>query len=84
MMTLMFRVVMVAPTTMASLYLGQTWSGAFILSFVWFLHRWKSNVFTCMLVAQSVVGINKDKLLAFDNLLSVGLFVIGDLGFTRI
>ena len=76
-MTLMFRVVMVAPTTMASQYLGQAWRGAIILSFVWFLHRWKSNVFTRMLATQSAVGIDRDKLLAFDNLSSVGLFVIG-------
>ena len=84
MMTLMFKVVMITPTTMASQYLGQTWRDVFILSFIWFLHRWKSNVFTHMLVAQSTVGIDRDKLLAFDNLSSVGLFVIGDLGFTRI
>ncbi|XP_030975051.1 mechanosensitive ion channel protein 1, mitochondrial isoform X1 [Quercus lobata] len=70
-------VVMVAPTTMASQYLGQAWRGAVILSFVWFLHRWKSNVFTRMLATQSAVGIDRDKLLAFDNLSSVGLFVIG-------
>ena len=33
---------------------------------------------------QLAVGIDRDKLLAFENLLFVGLFVIGDLGFTRI
>ena len=37
-----------------------------------------------MSAAQSVVGIDREKLLAFDNLLSAGLFVIEDLGFTRI
>jgi hypothetical protein len=83
MMTLIFRVVMVAPTTMASQYLAQTWRGAVILSFVWFLHRWKSNVFTRVLATQSVVGTDREKLLAFDNLSSIGLFVIGIMAFAE-
>ncbi|GMY23716.1 mechanosensitive ion channel protein 1, mitochondrial isoform X1 [Fagus crenata] len=76
-------VVMVAPTTMASQYLAQTWRGAVILSFVWFLHRWKSNVFTRILATQSVVGTDREKLLAFDNLSSIGLFVIGIMAFAE-
>ena len=76
MMTLMFRVVMVAPTTMASLYLGQAWRGnGFCID---------GSRMSLLICWQLAVGIDRDKLLAFENLLSVGLFVIGDLGFTRI
>lgn len=68
---------MIAPTTIASQYIGPAWRGALILSFVWFLHRWKTNVFARALAAQSVVGLDREKLLALDKLSSVGLFVLG-------
>ncbi|XP_031268017.1 mechanosensitive ion channel protein 1, mitochondrial-like [Pistacia vera] len=68
---------MVAPTTIASQYLAQAWRGAVILSFVWFLHRWKTNVFTRALTFQSLAGIDREKMLTLDKLSSVGLFVIG-------
>lgn len=68
---------MVAPTTIASQYLSQAWRGAVILSFVWFLHRWKTNVFTRALSYQSLAGIDREKILTLDKLSSVGLFVIG-------
>ncbi|XP_010556566.1 PREDICTED: mechanosensitive ion channel protein 1, mitochondrial [Tarenaya hassleriana] len=68
---------MVAPTTVASQYLTQAWSGAVILSFVWFLHRWKTNVFARMLSAQTLAGIDREKLLTLDKVSSLGLFVIG-------
>lgn len=69
--------VMVAPTTIASQYIAPAWRGAFILSFVWFLHRWKTNVITRALVIKSVEGIDRDKLLTLDKISSVGLFVLG-------
>ncbi|KAK2967321.1 hypothetical protein RJ640_006187 [Escallonia rubra] len=69
--------VMVAPTTIASQYLAQTWRGAVILSFVWFLHRWKTNVITRALSATSVEGLDRDKLLTVDKISSVGLFALG-------
>ncbi|KAF5464334.1 hypothetical protein F2P56_014418 [Juglans regia] len=69
--------VMVAPTTVASQYLAQAWRGAIILSFIWFLHRWKTNVFTRVLVAQILAGPDRERLLALDKLSSTGLFVIG-------
>ncbi|KAK3009393.1 hypothetical protein RJ639_014656 [Escallonia herrerae] len=69
--------VMVAPTTIASQYIGQTWRGAVILSFVWFLHRWKTNVITRALSATSMEGFDRDKLLTVDKISSVGLFALG-------
>ncbi|CAN6568189.1 unnamed protein product [Malus baccata var. baccata] len=66
-----------APTTITAQYLAPAWRGAVILSLVWFLHRWKTNVFTHALATQSLPGLDRDKLLAMDNISSVGLFVIG-------
>lgn len=68
---------MVAPTTIASQYIAPAWRGAVILSFVWFVHRWKTNVFARALVYQSLAGLDREKLLALDKVSSVGLFVIG-------
>ncbi|XP_043717121.1 mechanosensitive ion channel protein 1, mitochondrial-like [Telopea speciosissima] len=69
--------VIIAPTTIASQYIAQAWRGAVIVSFLWFLHRWKTNVFSRALAAHSVVGLDREKLLALDKLSSVGLFVLG-------
>lgn len=69
--------VMVAPTTIASQYLSQAWRGAVILSFVWFLHRWKTIVFARALAGPRVVSLDREKLLALDKISSVGLFIIG-------
>lgn len=69
--------VMVAPTTIASQYLAPAWRGAVILSFVWFLHRWKTNVFARTLSGQNSLGLDREKLLALDKISSVGLFAIG-------
>ncbi|PON68053.1 Mechanosensitive ion channel [Parasponia andersonii] len=68
---------MVAPTTIASQFLSQAWRGAVILSFVWFLHRWKTNVFARALAGPIAAGLDREKLLALDKISSVGLFVIG-------
>ncbi|XVF22502.1 hypothetical protein REPUB_Repub12eG0178000 [Reevesia pubescens] len=68
---------MVAPSTIASQYIAQAWRGAAILSFVWFLHRWKTNVFARALAAQNLAGLDREKLLTIDKFSSVGLFVIG-------
>ncbi|KAM1053212.1 hypothetical protein ACFX2I_000682 [Malus domestica] len=67
----------VVPVGCTLQYLAPAWRGAVILSFVWFLHRWKTNVFTHALATQSLPGLDRDKLLAMDNISSVGLFVIG-------
>ncbi|CAK9134386.1 unnamed protein product [Ilex paraguariensis] len=69
--------VMVAPTTIASQYIAPAWRGAVILSFVWFLHRWKTNMITRALDMKSMEPIDRDKLLTLDKISSVGLFVLG-------
>ncbi|KAK5776093.1 hypothetical protein PVK06_044052 [Gossypium arboreum] len=51
--------------------------GAAILSFVWFLHRWKTNVLGCALATKTLAGLDRQKLLTIDRFSSVGLFVIG-------
>ncbi|XWS46130.1 hypothetical protein CRYUN_Cryun14cG0037300 [Craigia yunnanensis] len=68
---------MVAPSTIASQYIAQAWRGAAILSLVWFLHRWKTNVLARALAAQNLAGTDWEKLLTMDKVSSVGLFVIG-------
>lgn len=68
---------MVAPTTIASQYIGQAWRGAVILSFVWFLQRWKTNVFSRALALKGLAGLDREKMLTLDRLSSIGLFVIG-------
>uniref|UniRef100_A0A2P2ISB9 Uncharacterized protein MANES_01G254000 n=1 Tax=Rhizophora mucronata TaxID=61149 RepID=A0A2P2ISB9_RHIMU len=68
---------MVAPTTIASQYMAQTWRGAVIISFVWFLHRWKTNVFRRLLASQTLAGVDREKIITLDRVFSVGLFVIG-------
>ncbi|KAK6918345.1 Mechanosensitive ion channel MscS [Dillenia turbinata] len=68
---------MVAPTTVASQYIGQASRGAVIISFIWFLYRWKTNVFSLALTSRSLGGIERDKLLALDKFSTVGMFVIG-------
>ncbi|KFK30613.1 hypothetical protein AALP_AA6G004300 [Arabis alpina] len=68
---------MVAPTTVAAQYFTPALRGAGILSFVWFLHRWKTNVISRMLTAKSVAGLDREKILTLDTISSVGLFAIG-------
>ncbi|CAN8237648.1 unnamed protein product [Cochlearia groenlandica] len=69
--------VMVAPTTVAAQYVSPALRGAVILSLVWFLHRWKTNVFTRMLSAKSFASLDRDRILTLDKVSSVGLFAIG-------
>lgn len=68
---------MVAPTVIASEYIVPAWRGAFIVSLVWFLHRWKTNVITRALAAKSNENVDRDKLLTLDKISSVGLLVVG-------
>jgi len=74
---------MVAPTTITAEYLAPVWRGAVIVSFVWFLHRWKTNVFARTLSSQSLLGLDRDKVLALDKISSIGLFVIGIMAFAE-
>ncbi|XP_020247591.1 mechanosensitive ion channel protein 1, mitochondrial-like [Asparagus officinalis] len=66
--------VMIAPTT--SQYLPQAWRGAVVLSFVWFLHRWKTNFFSNAMANQVNVGLDRDKLMALEKVSSVGLLIL--------
>eukprot|EP00257_Ricinus_communis_P024271 XP_015584434.2 LOW QUALITY PROTEIN: mechanosensitive ion channel protein 1, mitochondrial [Ricinus communis] len=68
---------MVAPTTIASQYIAQGWRGAVVLSFIWFLYRWKTNVFSRALGVQSLSLLDKERVLTLDKVSSVGLFVLG-------
>ncbi|KAL6569550.1 U2 snRNP complex subunit msl1 [Orobanche minor] len=70
---------MVAPTVIASQYVMQAWRGAVVVSLVWFLHRWKTNVITRALAAQSIEVAQKDQLMTVDKISSVGLFVVGSM-----
>lgn len=70
---------MVAPDVIASLYVAQAWRGGLVVSVVWFLHRWKTNVINRALAAESLERIQRNKLLTFDKISSVGLFVIGSM-----
>lgn len=67
--------VMIAPT--AAEYLPQAWRGATVLSFVWFLNRWKTNFFSGALANQVTMGVDRDKLMALEKVSSVGLLIIG-------
>ncbi|KAL4186841.1 hypothetical protein AMTRI_Chr09g15960 [Amborella trichopoda] len=69
--------VMIAPTTLSSHFIIQAWRGAFVLSVIWFLYRWKTNVFTRMLSSHVITGLDREKILALDRLSSMGLLVLG-------
>ncbi|KAG8043301.1 hypothetical protein GUJ93_ZPchr2161g7121 [Zizania palustris] len=60
-----------------SAYLPQAWRGAIVLSFVWFLHRWKTNFITKAMTNQDTTSIDQDKLSAFDKVSSLGLIALG-------
>lgn len=70
--------VMIAPTTTE--YLSQAWRGAVVLSFIWFLHRWKTNFFSKALMNHTAVGLDQDKLLTLEKLSSLGLIILGVMG----
>ncbi|KAL0913230.1 hypothetical protein M5K25_016674 [Dendrobium thyrsiflorum] len=67
--------IIIAPTT--AQYLPQAWRGAVVLSLLWFLHRWKTNVFTRAMEKPSAVGLDRDKLLTLEKISSMGLLVLG-------
>ncbi|KAM7275862.1 hypothetical protein ACFE04_017728 [Oxalis oulophora] len=68
---------LVAPSTIASQYLTHAWRGAAVLSLIWFLHRWKTNVFSRVLASSTLARVDRDQMLTLDTLSSVGLFIIG-------
>ncbi|XP_074272879.1 mechanosensitive ion channel protein 1, mitochondrial [Silene latifolia] len=68
---------LVAPDHVASQYIGQSWKGAVILSFVWFVQRWKTNVVARLLASQNNEKIDRDMLLTLDKVSTVGLLGVG-------
>ncbi|KAG0587361.1 hypothetical protein KC19_2G159000 [Ceratodon purpureus] len=67
----------VAPTSVAAVYLTQIWSGATVVCVVWFLYRWKSNVFARIVTEKSFAGPDKERYLTMDHLSSLGLLILG-------
>ncbi|XP_065859710.1 mechanosensitive ion channel protein 1, mitochondrial [Euphorbia lathyris] len=70
----------VAPSTIASQYVAQGWRGAVILSLIWFLYRWKTNVLSRALHSQSWSLVDRERILTIDKVTSVGLLTIGLMG----
>ncbi|XP_038876385.1 mechanosensitive ion channel protein 1, mitochondrial-like [Benincasa hispida] len=68
---------MVAPTAVAQEFVSQACRGAVILSLVWFIYRWKTNVLSRALAIQTFAGLDRDRLLTIDKVSSVALFAIG-------
>ncbi|CAD6249942.1 unnamed protein product [Miscanthus lutarioriparius] len=60
-----------------SVYLPQAWKGAFVVSFVWFLHRWKTNFIGHAMAKQAATGTDRERLSAFDKVSSLGLIALG-------
>lgn len=54
-----------------------------MLSFIWFLHRWKSNAFTRMLMGKTLPNSERERYLTMDRLSSMGLFVLGGMAFAE-
>ncbi|XP_066328237.1 mechanosensitive ion channel protein 1, mitochondrial-like [Miscanthus floridulus] len=60
-----------------SAYLLQAWKGAFSVSFVWFLHRWKTYFIGHAMAKQAATGTDRERLSAFDKVSSLGLIALG-------
>jgi mechanosensitive ion channel protein 1/2/3 len=69
---------MIAPSILA--HLPQFWRGAAVVSLVWFLQRWKTNFLSSVVTNQVNVGLDREKLSAFDKVSSLGLIMIGVMG----
>lgn len=67
--------VIIAPSTLE--LLPQVWRGAIVLSFVWFLQRWKASLFSSAMANRVTAGLDSENLLALEKMSSVGLFVLG-------
>ncbi|KAL2892148.1 Mechanosensitive ion channel protein 1 mitochondrial [Bienertia sinuspersici] len=63
--------------------IGQTWQGALVLSGVWFVQRWKTNLFARALAAENLHMLDREKLLTLDRVTSLGLFAIGLMAFAE-
>ncbi|XP_062226534.1 mechanosensitive ion channel protein 1, mitochondrial-like isoform X2 [Phragmites australis] len=68
----------IAPS--GSTYLPQAWRGAFLLSFVWFLHQWKTNFIAKAMTKSDASSVDRDKISVFDKVSSLGLIALGVMG----
>ncbi|KAF8651681.1 hypothetical protein HU200_063194 [Digitaria exilis] len=69
---------LIAPSI--STYLSQAWRGAFVLSFVWFLQRWKTNFIAKAMTNPDASSVDRDRISAFDKVSSLGLIGLGVMG----
>lgn len=60
-----------------SVYLPQAWRGAFVVSLLWFLQKWKTNFIANIMTNQSAIGVDRDRLLTFDKVSSLALIALG-------
>jgi hypothetical protein len=58
-------------------YLPQAWKGAFVVSFLWFLHWWKTNFISNSVSKRTDIGIDRERLSGFDKVSSLGLIALG-------
>jgi MscS family membrane protein len=75
---LFLRAAVIAPSI--SPYFPQALRGAFVLSTVWFLHRWKANFITKAMTNQTALVTNRARLSAFNTVSSLGLIALGLMG----
>ncbi|VAH34961.1 unnamed protein product [Triticum turgidum subsp. durum] len=68
----------IAPSV--SPYFPQALRGAFVLSVVWFLHRWKANFITKAMANQTALVTDRARLSAFNQVSSLGLIALGVMG----
>ncbi|XP_057533603.1 mechanosensitive ion channel protein 1, mitochondrial-like [Amaranthus tricolor] len=74
---------LVAPDAVASQFVTQAWKGALVLSFVWFVQRWKTNLFARILAAENLLLHDRERVLTVDRISSIGLFAIGVMAFAE-
>jgi mechanosensitive ion channel protein 1/2/3 len=75
---LFLRATLVAPSI--STYVPQALRGAFVLSFVWFLQRWKTNFIAKAMTNLDASSVDRDKISVFDKVSSLGLIGLGVMG----
>ncbi|KMT20425.1 hypothetical protein BVRB_1g004200 [Beta vulgaris subsp. vulgaris] len=68
---------LIAPDAVTSHFISQNWKAPLVLSFVWFLQRWKTNLFARALAAKNLHLLDQERLLTLNRVSSVGLLAIG-------
>uniref|UniRef100_A0A0E0CPT8 Mechanosensitive ion channel MscS domain-containing protein n=1 Tax=Oryza meridionalis TaxID=40149 RepID=A0A0E0CPT8_9ORYZ len=59
-----------------SVYIPQAWRGAFVVSLLWFLQKWKTNFISNIMTNQSAMGMDIDRLSTFDKVSSLALIAL--------